>query len=173
MIPPTPPPQPYSQARRRLQTHPVFAGEIPTEHSRSLPLPTRRFGRPAYAGFAGPAQRRPGQPLRLATPDRWWAVGAADQALLVYAQAPAVPFPGELADGPVEVSNGRSIAAAREDLAVLDELLDAAAPRFFAGEAADPPTRSALREQLAAVAGAGTLPWYRALVPDFFAWLEG
>lgn len=173
MIPPTAPSWPYSEMRRELQSHPVLAGEIPTGHSRSLPLPTLGFAGPAYAGFAGPALRRPGRPLRLGTPDRWWVVSATEQSMLVYARTAVVPFPARLPDGPVEVANGRSLAAAREDLAVLDELLDAAVPEFFAGGTADPAARAALREQLAAVAGAGTVPWYRALVPDFFAWLEG
>lgn len=188
MIPPTAPAQPYSTVRRRLQSHPVLATEIPTEHSRSLPLPTLspavagagavrtgppgRTG-PAYAGFAGPALRRPGQPLRLSTPDRWWVVSATDQSMILYARTAAVPFPAPLPDGAVEVTSSRSLAAAREDLVVLDELLDAAVPAFFAGDDVDPASRAALLEQLAVVAGAGTVAWYRALVPDFFAWLEG
>lgn len=172
MISPTVSPQPYSGMRRHLQSHPVLIDEVPIEYSQSLPVPTRRFGGPAFAGFAGPALRRPGAPLRLSTPDRWWVVSATDQTVLLYARTAAVPFPAPLPSGEVEVVSNRSLAAAREDLAVLDELFDAAVPAFFAGGDVDPASRTALREQLAVVAGAGTVAWYEAVAPDFFAWLQ-
>jgi hypothetical protein len=163
---------PYADLRRGFAHPAVRDAEVPTGHSVSLPVPTLRQGVAGYAGFAGPALRRPGVPLRLGTPDRWWVVDAGRGALLSYGRTAAIPFADDLPAGPVTVDLGRTVAEAREDLAVLTELIDTVAPRFFAGDDADPAARRATADQLTAVVGAGTVAWYRALAPDFFAWLE-
>ncbi|MFD4722308.1 hypothetical protein ACFWOY_23300 [Streptomyces sp. NPDC058423] len=165
---------PYEQARKEFTTHAVAQAEVPVGHFVSLPLPTLRWADPGYAGFAAPAVRTPGQPLVLGTPDRWWALGGRRRALLAYGLTAAVPFSAELRAGPVTVvSAGRSVASARENLRMLDECLNEAAPAFFRGEPGTPVARGDLDELLAAVLPAETLPWYRALTPDFFNWLEG
>jgi hypothetical protein len=64
--------------------HPAQRLQLPVEHFRSLPLPTLRWGAPAYASFAAPAVRTPGLPLRLGTPDRWWLVDADRVELAAY-----------------------------------------------------------------------------------------
>jgi len=163
----------YSQARAELAGHPLSIAEIPVGHEISLPVPTLRFSEPGYAWFAAPARRRPGHPLVLGAPDRWWALGAARRGLLTYARTAAVPFTSEPLDPqraelpPVT----RDLEAIAEDLRLLESLGDRAVPGFFAGEPGDP----ALRADLLAVLTAQVTPlvtgWYQALAPDFFAWL--
>ncbi|MCZ0984483.1 hypothetical protein O1M54_00170 [Streptomyces diastatochromogenes] len=78
--------------------------EVPLEHYVSTPLPTLRWGTPAYAVFAAPAVRAPRQPLLIDAPDRWWAVGITRPRLLMYALVSAAPFSDAPPDGPVTVS---------------------------------------------------------------------
>lgn len=164
---------PYEQIRKEFAGHPVRQAEVPVEHSVSLPLPTLRWGAPAYAVFAGPARRVPGSPLELSTPDRWWALAAGGHRMLAYGLVSAVPFADELPPGPVTVvPAARSVAQAREGLRVLGELMDEAAPLFFRGEPGDETVRRDLAEALSAEIAEALRPWYAALVPDFFAWLE-
>jgi hypothetical protein len=164
----------YGQARAEFAGHPLSIAEIPVEHEISLPVPTRRFGEPGYAWFAAPARRRPGQPLVLGAPDRWWVLGAARRGLLAYARTAAVPFAAEpLIPQRAELPPvTRGLEAITEDLRLLESLGERAAPAFFAGEPGDP----ALRADLLAVLTAHVTPlvigWYQALAPDFFGWLQ-
>ena len=163
----------YGQLRKEFLNHPVRHAEVPVEHSISLPLPTLRWSVPAYAGFASPAVRAPNQPLRLGTPDRWWALHAQYRSLIGYGLTTAVPF-AVLSPGEVLVDRAkRSLSGVREDLRLLDELMDQAASLFLAGSAADASLRSDLLEAVVANVTESVMPWHRALVPDFFSWLEG
>jgi hypothetical protein len=165
---------PYPRVREAFGSHPVRAAEVPVEHAVSLPLPSLRWTVPGFAVFAGPAVRRPGQPPRLGTPDRWWVLDASRAGLVAYNLVTAAPFAADLPPGPVDVApTVRSLAETREDLRVFDELLDAAVGDFFAGTAADAGLRRALLDTVTAVLPGGTQPWYEALTPDFFAWLKG
>ena len=113
------------------------------EHFISQPLPTLRWSRPAYAGFACPAARIPPQPLELDTPDRCWAISAEHGRLLAYALVSAIPFMDSMPEGPVTVRPaGRTLSAVREDRRLFGELMTAAAPAFFAGESGDRTVRS-------------------------------
>ncbi|MQA81728.1 MAG: hypothetical protein GEV10_25185 [Streptosporangiales bacterium] len=164
----------YDEIGKAFADHPVRLAEIPVEHHVSTPLPTLRWGRPAFAAFAAPARRVPRQPTELSTPDRWLLVDASHGRLVAYDMVAAVPFATDLPAGPVTAVPARtSVAAAREDLRMLGELMDQVAPAFLAGEDGDATTRRDLAEVLGAVLPAATVPWYRALTPDFFAWLEG
>ncbi len=165
--------QPYDRAAKEFAEHPVRVAEVPVEHFISQPLPTLRWTRPAYAGFACPAIRIPGQPLELGTPDRFWAIGAEHGRLLVYALLRVIDFAESIPEGPVTVrSAGRSLSAVREDRRQLGELLTDAVPAFFGGESGDSTVRADLAEVLAHVLPPEAKPWYRALTPDFFDWLE-
>ncbi len=166
--------RPYEQVSAEVTKHPLRQAEVPVEHHVSLPLPTLRWALPSWAVFAGPARRAPGQPLTLGTPDRWWALDARHRGLLGYALTVVTPFTAYLPPGPVIISPPRrTITALKEDLAVLGELLDAVAPAFFAGETGDPTSRADLLDALTVAHLREAAPWYRALVPDFFTWLEG
>jgi hypothetical protein len=145
--------------------------DTPLEHEAALPVPTLRWERPLFAGFAGPARRRPGQPIEFGTPDRWWTVDATHGRLVSFNLTSFQPFPGELAAGPVSrPRTGRSAAAAKEALDQLTARMQPAAAAFFAGAAADP--GAGLSEAIRAHLSTGELRWYRALAPDFFHWLE-
>lgn len=163
----------YDQAAKEFGAHVLRTTEIPVEYYVSEPLPTLRWSRPAYAGFASPAAGIPPQPPKLDTPDRWLAIGAEDGRLLAYALVSVIPFPQSFPEGPVTVqATGRSVSAALEDRRLLAELMTAAVPAFFGGESGD----STVRRDLAAVIGQvlprEVMPWYRALATDFFDWLE-
>jgi len=163
----------YAQARKAFSEHPVRLAEVPVEYMTSLPMPTTRWGGvPGYAGFACPARRRPGDPLSVGAPARWWALGARRGELLVFARTVALPF-GELASAeritlpPVS----RSVEGVLEDLRVLDETMERAVGSFFDGEPGDGMLRSDLREIVRAQVPVEISAWYQALAPDFFAWL--
>jgi len=165
--------QPYERAAKEFTEHPLLTAEVPVEHFVSQPLPTLRWSRPAYAGFACPATRIPGEPLELDTPDRWWAIGADHGRLLAYALVRMIPFAESIAEGPVTVrSAGRPLSAVREDRRLLGELLNGAAPAFFSGESGDATVRADLAEMLSHVLPREARPWHVALTPDFFGWLE-
>jgi hypothetical protein len=162
-----------TEVSQRQRTHPLRLAEVPVEHAISLPLPTRRWGAPAYACFAAPAVRRPENPPQQSPPDRWWAMGAKNGRLLAYALCQAVPFADSSGWCTVTLPEvGLSLAELRQALADLEAQVTRLAPVFFNGERGDLAARKALSESLERCLPAPLLPQYRALVPDFFAWLE-
>lgn len=164
---------PYEQARKGVTEHALRSAEVPLEHYVCTPLPTLRWGTAAYAVFAAPAVRAPRQPLRIDTPDRWWAVGIVRPRLLVYALVSAVPFGDAPLGGPVTVPpSGRPLSAVREDQRLFDALMDRALPSFLAGSPGDPDVRGDLAATLPLVLPRECQEWSRALTPDFYAWLE-
>jgi hypothetical protein len=165
--------RPYDQAAKEFGAHLLRTAEVPVEHFVSEPLPTLRWSRPAYAGFAGPAAGIPPQPPKLGTPDRWWAIDAEIGRLLAYALVSVIPFAQSLPEGPVTMrAAGRPLSAAREDRRLLGELMTAAVPAFFSGESGDSTVRTDLTEVISQVLHPEVMPWYRALAQDFFEWLE-
>lgn len=164
----------FGPMRKAFVEHPVRHHEVPTEHAVSLPVPTLRWSVPAFAGFAAPAVRRPGEPLRMNDPDRWWALTVDGRGLVAYGLTAAVPF-STADDLPARAEvdrGGRSLAAHQEDVRRLDELMDAAVVPFLTGAPLGTTARVDLHEALVAVITPSVLPWYRALAPDFFGWLE-
>lgn len=165
----------YREFLKQDRINPFYQREVPLESYRSLTLPTRRWGEPAYAAFAAPAVRAPRKPLQVARPDRWWASRAAGGRLLVYARTAVLP----LSDAPlperVIVEAPPTLTSADEARAAIDALetlMDAAAAVFFAG---DPGTANLRTGLLAALDGAipdVLRPHHVALAPDFFAWLQ-
>jgi hypothetical protein len=166
----------YAQARKEFGEHAVRRAEVPVEYTISLPMPTKRWTEPGYAGFACPAIRRPHQPLQLRRPDRWWLLGARHGELLVYGRTSALPFSVAVADSDESVvlpPSTRSVGTVLEDLRVLDETMEQATGPFFAGEPADATLCADLREIIRAqVQAQELLDWYWALTPDFFSWLD-
>lgn len=164
---------PYEKIRTSFANHPVRHSDVPLEYFLSFPIPTMRWPRPGYAGFAAAASRRPGRPLRLATPDRWWLLAPDRRLLLAFCRTDIVPF----ADLDIEMVSATTTRGSAEetdqDVTVYTELMGDAAPLFLAGERADPELRSDLAEAFTAVVPPEIVPWYRALTPDFFTWLEG
>jgi hypothetical protein len=167
-------PAPYEQIRKNFAEHPVRYAEVPVEHAISLPIPTLRWSLPSFAGFAGPAVRAPARPLRLAPPDRWWALHAEGRPLIGYNLVSALPFSDDLGSDEAIVDRaGRSLTDLEEDLQVLNHLMDQAAAPFFAGSEIDAATGSDLLEVLTTHVTVAVVSWYRRLAPDFFQWLEG
>jgi hypothetical protein len=169
----------YARARKEFREHVLRRTEIPVEYWVSLPVPTTRWAGPGYAGFACPATRRPGEPLRLRAPARWWALGAGQGELLAYARTAAIGFGAvDLGSGEPAVSvtvepPRESAAAVLEDLDALDQVMEQAVPDFFGGQAGAPELRADLLEMIGPHAPGELGGWYRALAPDFFGWLAG
>jgi hypothetical protein len=163
----------FKEVRERLKTHALRVTEIPVEHAISLPLPTKRWGGPGYALFASPALRRPGQPLEQGAPDRWWVIDAFTGRLLVYAMAKAIPIDEKSALTTVSIPPlAGSVEEARRGATRVEELLDRLSPDFFRGEAGDQTARGELKQALGTALPPALQLQHRALVPDFFAWLE-
>jgi len=163
----------FTEARKLQHSSSLRQSEIPIEHAISLPMPTNRWGEPGYALFASPALRRPGQPVEQGGPDRWWVVSANGGNLIVYARSIAVRFSGTESWPSVTMPPvNRSIDEMRQALREIDEVMDALAPAFFAGEKGDAQLRGELASLLGSHLPEPLVPQYRELAPDFFAWLE-
>lgn len=162
----------YGEIRKRQRTHVLRQTEVPVDHAVSLPFPTLRWSRPAYASFAGPAIRRPGQPAEQDAPDRWWAVDAATGRLVVYALWSAVPFASASWGRTSLPAPSGSIAALQSLVQTIDLLMESLAPAFFGGQPGDAQARQALSSALAAFIPEPLWPQIQALAPDFLAWLQ-
>ena len=163
----------YSEARRHLMTMSIVLSDVPTEAAVSLPIPTRRLSLPGYAVYAAPALRIPGQEPVQGPPDRWWVLNAHGGHLLLYALTAALPFAtGEIFNDAVLPNPHRSIDEMRDDLAVLDRLMNGVVKDFFAGAAGELDRRRAVSETLTLIIPSVLSSRYRALAPDFFAWLD-
>ena len=93
--------------------------------------------------------------------------------LLAYALTSEIPFPDPFPEGPVTVQPpNRSFSAVKEDRKLLGELMTAAVPAFFGGESGDGNLRGDLAGVIGQVLPPELMPWYEALAPDFFDWLE-
>jgi hypothetical protein len=168
----------YREHRAQERKSPLFQREVPLEHYKSLPLPTLRWGGPAFAAFACPARRAPRRPLVVNAPDRWWATSAHGGRLQVYAVVAALPFTDTGLSASVTIESPAaartvSLADQKRHLETVEVLLDAAAAAFFAGKAATAETGAALAEALRLVIPEPLEGYYRALAPDFYSWLRG
>jgi hypothetical protein len=163
----------YSRLRERLQQHCLLLEEVPTEATKSLLLPTLRFILPGWAQFSAPAKRMPGHPIVQDPPDRWWVVDAWQGRIIVYAITKAVPFV-TINDWKAETLPiiNLSLEAYKTQLAEVGTQLDKLAPAFFNGQPVDQATRHKLLGVLFTYLPAPLHPQYRALVPDFIAWLD-
>lgn len=163
----------YKDMRKRQQTSMLRQAEIPIEHAVSLPMPTKRWLGPAYASFASPALRKPGQPMEQGAPDRWWVVDAHGGRLIIYTLWKAVAYAPEVSWTTVTLPPAtQSIAEQQAGIEAIELLMDTLVPAFFTNEEGPASTRKALLEALQTYIPAPLLPQYRALTPDFFAWLE-
>ncbi len=163
----------YAELRELQKTHFLIRSEIPTEHAISLPLPTMKWGEPSYAYFAAAALRRPQEPMQQSAPDRWWVVAAYGGRLMVYALTKSITFPS---GAKFEAVTLPRVAITRDELRqslkTMEEKLETLTPRFFAGEPGDAIERRSLASMLTELLPEPLQPQYRAIVPDFFEWLE-
>ncbi|QYO63470.1 hypothetical protein [Leptolyngbya sp. 7M] len=146
--------------------------DIPNGYLLSLPLPTHRCGRPAYAFFASAVSRHPGQPLQQQVPDRWFAIDAITGHLLVYALTTVFPFGDTSTWNTVTiVPSPLQNEAYRLSEQTLDQM-DRLSSDFFEGRMAEMQERRWMLELLQTLSANQLLPQYQALAPDFFQWLE-
>ncbi|MCW3096892.1 MAG: hypothetical protein JWL77_2510 [Chthonomonadaceae bacterium] len=162
----------YSEVLVRQRAGFLRASEIPVEFLVSLPMPTLRSGEPGFALFAAPTSSAFRQPVEQGPPDRWWTVSAKNGHLLIYAFCRIVPIATETTlDSVTMPPEQRTVAQIREDADAIEQQMNALAPLFFAGEAGEPEPKKTLLELLTRHLKEPVLPYYRALAPDFFAWL--
>lgn len=163
----------YRDIRQRMHRHALRQTEIPTEHEVSLPLPTCRWGPPAFAFFASPALRQPGLPAQQSPPDRWWALQAHGGQLLVYSLFNIIPFAPGVQWTTAEIPPpAPSVAAIRQMLTDIEDMADVLTPDFFRGAPGDAETRRALIKVFKQFVPEPIIEQYRALAPDFCTWLE-
>lgn len=147
-------------------------GEVPIGHAVSLPMPTRRFGFPAYAAFASPAVREPEQAVVQGPPDRWWLLDARTGGVALFALCSVFRFV-ESAFGKVVLPHPLgTVAELRQQLNEIQNQMDKLAPCFLRGEDGEPEARHRLHQALK-----NRIPdvlWlqYESLAPDFLAWLS-
>jgi hypothetical protein len=162
----------YSDMQAWFRQHPLRQSEIPTEHVVSLPLPTLRWGEAAYVYFAGPAERRSGEPSRHGPPDRWWAFrGRGGQVLFyalsrIFSLAPA----GWAAASPAPAAE--SVIKLQQMVRDIEQMMNVVVPDFFEGAPGDALVREALAGVMTRFLGPPLLEFYAALAPDFFGWLQ-
>jgi hypothetical protein len=162
----------YSDVQKWFQQHPLRQTEIPIEHAVSLPLPTLRWGEPAFAFFAAPAERLAGGPSRQGAPDRWWAFRAKGGQVLVYALTHVVAFgPGDWQPETV-LPAADNVVALRRMVLDIEQMMDVLVPEFFAGNPGDSEVRQALAGVFSRFVSSPLMDRYHALAPDFFTWLE-
>ena len=162
----------YSELRERQKTHYLRQYEIPVEHSLSWPVPTLRWGIPAYAYFASPAQRVLGKPLVLSAPDRWWLIDARNGHLLLYALTRVQPFGGTEWPDVEFPAVQRNMAEQKILLASLEEHMAVAADKFLSGGELSSLEQIDLKAAFAALIPNSLAAQYHALAPDFFEWLR-
>ena len=157
------------QVEERLLSHQLLA-EADQNQIIAQFLPTARWHVPGFACFRCPATVGS---YDVSPPDRYWVFDANSGDVLIYARVEAQPFAADMAahgitlPPPVQRSRAESLA----DQKVFSDLLDLAAPAFFAGAPADPAVRRDLVAIAPRILEEQMLPWFRALAPDFFEWL--
>jgi hypothetical protein len=158
-----------------MRRHPLRQSEIPIEHAVSLPMPTRRFGSPAYAFFAAPAIRRPGAPTVHGAPDRWWVLSALGAHVEVYAVTSIFSFAenGQVWESTEVPAPTATIPELQSSLKEFEALMDVTVPDFFSGASADPEHASTVLRALGEQIPRPLMDQYRALARDFFEWLGG
>ncbi|HWQ46031.1 MAG TPA: hypothetical protein VN376_04145 [Longilinea sp.] len=148
-----------------LSHHGVISHELPMEWELSLPLPTLLPGRPAYTWFACPASRKPGHPLHLSPPDRRFTLDATNARLLLYDTGEWLK-PGWQAVTLTPSPKGR--AELTTDFQNVVSVLNNAAQALFTRQSPPAGAQAALTNYL----NPEMLPWYQALAPDLWQWLE-
>lgn len=167
----------YGSLVKALRTNTTLMNEIPVEFARSLPLPTMRWGQPAWAFFAAPAVRVPGKPHRQGPPTIYAVIAArsADPGgdILLCSHTDAVPFAAAPLHEQELPPNPMTIQQMKEHMRAIEPLMDQAAELFFdsAAQPAAKAAHQALLPHWQALVPRQLWPHYGALVPDFWSWL--
>jgi hypothetical protein len=101
------------------------------------------------------------------------AIDATSGQLLLYGRTESVPFAPELTPSRLTpAAPTDTVAELRKQISLADAAITEAATAFFEGYEVDIDHRLAILRDFTAPLPDGLLPWYRALAPDFFSWLE-
>ena len=152
----------------------VLENLIPVTAYKSVPLPTNRWSVQSYARFAAPALRRPGQATLYAAPDRWLLLDAKHGRLVAYNLMTVYPYAAISSETVTVPQQGGSVDSTRQSISDLGELMNRlVVPSFFGSSPAiNSSQKDTVRQMLSVIIPEPLFPWYRALTPDFFEWLE-
>ena len=162
----------FLDAYEKQSDHPLRNAEIPEEYSLSIPLPTLRFGVPAYAGYSSPASRSPKNPTRQSPPAQWWLLDAVSGRLLLFAACRIYPFTDQTFAEFTHPVPALSMEEMEADWEQFTRLMEELAPLFLSGVDAEKQSRQALAEGFPKNFPEPLLLQYHALAPDFFTWLD-
>ncbi len=162
----------FTELREKIRNHPLIQTEIPIEHALSLPLPTKRWGEPAYAVFASPACRIKGEPQKQGAPDRWFLIDPDSMKILLYARYATIPFSEIAWESVILPQMTLGISELRDRLEKVADRLNELAPQFFEGVDGNNEEKAELNRLLEVIIPQPLFAQYQALVPDFFAWLK-
>lgn len=158
-------------AHRLMGKHFLRHFEILVEHFVSLPLPILRYDQPAFAFYAGASVRQPNIRARYLPPDRHWTIAALGGSLLFYARTSILPLaPPGTHWTPAEGDRPAvTVQVLRDRLTAFEPMIDQATATFFDGGM----TRfgAELANEITKIVVAPMLDFYRAIAPDFWAWL--
>lgn len=169
----------YAIVRQLTNTHSIRQGEVPTEYFVSFPLPTLRFGLPAYACFAAASSRKVPPigstellEITQQQPDRWWLFSARSEQLLQYAQCQLTNFTDQPLPEQITFTDSRKLSEVRQAMKTFDHLMENVVIAFFNQLPVDSSLRHNLQAILHELIIPDQLPVYESLVPDFFAYLR-
>jgi len=162
----------YAEFRKRQYAHFLCRYEIPTEYFISLPMPTKRFGAPAYALFASPSSMHPGKPVSVDIPQMWWAMDAQTEKILLFAQTKILPVSKQKLEPCTLPKIERTLDEQETLLKTLESQLTDVSNLFFQNGSVDGNLQFALKETLHAYLPEVIFPFYQAISPDFFDWLK-
>ncbi len=169
----------YAAVRQLTHTHSTRQGEVPTEYFVSLPLPTLRFGLPAYACFASASSRRvppvgsiESLEITQQRPDRWWLFSARSEQLLQYAQCQLIDFTDRTLPEHITFTDARQLSDVRLAMKTFDHLMEKVVVSFFRQSPVDYSVHHDLQTVLNQLITPVLLPVYESLAPDFFTYLR-
>ena len=147
----------------------VYRSMVPTVWELSLPMPTLRFSKPAYAWFVSAALKTPGSPLKLSPPNIFFALDAITGEILHY----------DTWKLPLKASQERWYAvdlplskfsreASKERFSRVIDSLNQAASDFFKNNAIKPVDAHRINEYL----NVEMLAWYKSIAFDFWSVLD-
>ena len=161
----------YEEVYEMRNDRRVLCDELPIESIVSLPLPTLRWNQPLFASFASTISGNAQNALTQSEPTIWWLIGARGGQLMLFTSYRFYPFAPQ-AHWETVTFRLMPTEALEDVWSSIVRYIDRLAPLFFADQPGPPDMRKDLLKHLEAYIHPLILPQYRALAPDFFAWLE-
>lgn len=161
----------YEEVYEMCQDRRILGDELPVEAIVSLPLPTLRWNQPLFASFASTISGTTQKALTQSEPSMWWLIDAHEGQLVLFTSYRFYPFASQVHWETVTIRllPTETLEDVRSSLV---GYMDHLASPFFANQPGSLNMRKDLLKHLEVYIHPLLLPQYRALAPDFFAWLE-